>query len=93
MNILDVCSTLPIRSGKTAGVDFIGKGNLWINNTYNASVNHLARYVLSEAIFQTAPGQLSVLGYDGSLSAYLPLLPRFPQGNPEFWNSSRTKNS
>ena len=68
MNILDVCSTLPIRSGKTAGVDFIGKGNLWINNTYNASVNHLARYVLSEAIFQTAPGQLSVLGYDGSLS-------------------------
>lgn len=68
MDILDVCSTLSLGSGKKLNVDFIGKGNLWINNTYNASVNQLARYVLCEAIFSTAPGQLSILGYDGSLS-------------------------
>lgn len=64
-NILDVCSRLSIG---TLSADFIGRGNLWINNTYSGSVTRLARLILCEAIFNTAPGQLMILGYDGELS-------------------------
>lgn len=64
-NILDVCSEL--RFGET-GVEFIGKGNVWINNDYEDAVTYLARYVISEAIDRTAPGQLSIIGYDSDLS-------------------------
>ena len=68
MDVLDVCSTLSMGNSEKLTADFIGKGNIWIDNTYNASVNQLARFVLCEAIFKTAPGQLSILGYDGDLS-------------------------
>lgn len=64
-NILDVCSEL--RFGETS-VAFIGKGNVWINNDYEDAVTYLARYVISEAIDRTAPGQLSIIGYDSDLS-------------------------
>lgn len=64
-NILDVCSEL--RFGETS-VEFIGKGNVWINNDYEDAVTYLARYVISEAIDRTAPGQLSIIGYDSDLS-------------------------
>ena len=68
MDVLDVCSTLSMGNSEKLTADFIGKGNIWVDNTYNASVNQLARFVLCEAIFKTAPGQLSILGYDGDLS-------------------------
>ena len=68
MDVLDVCSSFSVGDKEKLSADFIGRGNLWINNVYNASVNDLARYVLCEAIFKTAPGQLSILGYDGDLS-------------------------
>lgn len=64
-NILDVCSEL--RFGDTA-VDFIGKGNVWINNDYEETVSYLTRYIITEAIDRTAPGQLSIIGYDSDLS-------------------------
>lgn len=67
-NILDVYSKLSIGSPQALTADFIGRGNLWINNSYDPSVNRLARTILNEAIQKTAPGQLSVLGYDGDLS-------------------------
>jgi len=46
---------------------FIGKGNLWINNTYDGSVTKLAQYIMHEAIRKTAAGQLSIIGYDSDL--------------------------
>ena len=64
-SILEVNSQLSI-GGLTA--DFIGKVNIWINDTYNPSVIKLARHILCEAIFKTAPSQLSILAYDGELS-------------------------
>ena len=64
-NILDVCSEL--RFGDTA-VDFIGKGNVWINNDYEETVSYLTRFIITEAIERTAPGQLSIIGYDSDLS-------------------------
>ena len=67
-SILDVYSQLSIGSPQALTADFIGRGNLWINNSYDASVNRLARTIISEAILKTAPSQLSVLGYDGDLS-------------------------
>lgn len=56
-DILDVCSELKINGS----VDFIGKGNIWINNTYDSSVIRFARFIIYEAVRRTAPGQLSIL--------------------------------
>lgn len=64
--ILDVCSQLTFEGGLRA--DFIGKGNIWIENTYQPEVLRLAQYVLHQALAGTAPGQLSVWGYDSDLS-------------------------
>ena len=67
-NLLDVCEELTIGDHQPLYLDFIGAGNLWINNTYTPEVLTLARYVLYRAIQQTAPGQLSVVGFDSDLS-------------------------
>lgn len=66
MRILDVCSQLSLPD--YGPVPFIGKGNIWIDNIYDPSVTDLARTILYKAIFETAPGQLSVMAYDGDLS-------------------------
>lgn len=63
--ILDVYSTLSMGEMR---VDFIGKGNVWINNTYQPEEVDLARHIIYQAITQTAPGQLSIWGYDSDLS-------------------------
>ena len=65
MGILDVCDAVKVESQT---LDYIGKQNIWISNTYTPAVNQLARQLIGEALFSTAPGQLSVLGYDGDLS-------------------------
>lgn len=67
-SILDVCSQLRIGDRSPLLVDFIGRGNVWINNTYEQSVLQLARYMIYHALMDSAPGQLSVIGYDGDLS-------------------------
>lgn len=67
-DMLAVCSRLTLRTRSPAAADFIGRGNLWVNNTYEPSVIALARRIILEAITRTAPGQLSVLGYDRDLS-------------------------
>lgn len=66
--ILDVCSELTIGVQGAFSVDFIGKGNIWVNNTYDESVSNLTKYIIAEALKKTAPGQLSVVGYDSDLS-------------------------
>ena len=63
-SILDVCSELKIGDSSSFSVDFIGKGNIWINNTYSESDLNLTKYVISKALNETAPGQLSIVGYD-----------------------------
>ena len=65
--ILDVCSSLSLGDG-TIKADFIGRGNIWINNYYDGTALSLARVVLSQALFKTAPGQLSVTAYDEDLT-------------------------
>ena len=65
---LQVCSELRIGSSDSFVVDFTGKGNLWINNAYTDSVLNLTKLIISEALQKTAPGQLSVVGYDSDLS-------------------------
>lgn len=67
-NILNVYSEVSLGDGPQLTADFIGKGNVWINNTYNSYVNKLARTIISQAICETAPGQLSIIGYDSDLS-------------------------
>lgn len=64
--ILDVYSELSFEGGLRA--PFIGKGNIWIEDTYRPEDLRLAQYILHEALTKTAPGQLSVWGYDSNLS-------------------------
>lgn len=67
-NILDVCETLLLGANGEIKIDFIGKGNIWIKNTYNTDVIALARHIINEAIQKTAPGQLSITGLDSDYS-------------------------
>lgn len=67
-SILNVYDKVIIGASNQIKADFIGRGNVWINNTYNQSVTNLARYIIFEALSNTAPGQLSILGYDSDLS-------------------------
>ena len=64
-NILDVYSELRI---DPLTAPFLGRGNLWVNNTYDKSVGDLTKHIIVEALKNTAPGQLSVVGYDSDLS-------------------------
>lgn len=66
--MLDVYDRLTIGKSPTIKADFIGRGNVWINNTYEQSVIDLARQIIFESLSKTSPGQLSVLGYDCDLS-------------------------
>ena len=67
-DILSVCSELVLGEPAGINVDFLGKGNLWVDNTYKKEEIDLVRKILFEAITKTAPGQLSVAGYDSDLS-------------------------
>lgn len=67
-SILDVCSLLQINDSNPLGIDFIGKGNIWINITYQPEEVSLAQHIIYQALSKTAPGQLTVWGYDGDLS-------------------------
>ena len=67
-NILDVCETLFFGTNNEIKIDFIGKANIWIKNTYSSDVVTLARYIINEAIQKTAPGQLSIIGLDSDFS-------------------------
>lgn len=67
-NLLKVSDTLSIgKTGKIA-INFIGKGNIWLKNTYKEDTVSLARYIISKAIFRTEVGQLSLIGYDAEYS-------------------------
>lgn len=67
-SILDVYSKLDFGDQNALSVNFIGRGNVWINNNYEQSVIRLARYIIHQALMNTAPGQLSIVGYDSDLS-------------------------
>ena len=68
-NVLEVCDRLVI-GNHTEKIDipFIGAGNIWVRNSYTSETISLARYIINEAIQKTAPGQLSIIGFDSDLS-------------------------
>ena len=66
--ILDVYDSLSLGQNNNLSADFIGRGNLWINNNYSPATVKLARTIIYDALKNTAPGQLSILAYDGDLS-------------------------
>ncbi len=65
---MDVCSELRIGNQASFSVNFIGRGNIWVNNTYDEAVSNFTKYLIAEALRKTAPGQLSIVGYDSDLS-------------------------
>jgi len=67
-SVLDVCSRLVFGKQAEIRTAFIGAGNIWIKNSYGSEVVALARHIMHEAIQQTAPGQLSIIGLDSDYS-------------------------
>lgn len=49
-------------------LQFIGKGNIWIEDRFDDETKMLVQYLLSEALKRTSVGQLEVITYDGFLS-------------------------
>lgn len=68
MSILDVCSKASFGAEPAMQIPFIGEGNIWIQNTYDANVLDLARSLIRSALNGTAPGQLTVTCFDSDYS-------------------------
>ena len=62
---LKVCSHINIAS-KT--LNFIGLGNIWIKENFSGGSPKLTQFFLTQALKETAVGQLEIIGYDGDLS-------------------------
>ena len=67
-DILTVYEDLKFDDLNEGKIGFLGKGNIWIKNTYESDTDDLIRYIMNEAICKTAPGQLSFVGYDANYS-------------------------
>ena len=67
-DILEVCESLHMGGSPGITADFIGKSSIWVENTYEKEETDLVKRILYEAVTKTAPGQLSVIGYDSDLS-------------------------
>ena len=82
MDILDVCSELKYEPG--VSIKYIGKGNIWINDTFDNYVGLFARSLLAQAIRKTAPGQLTIYGYDSSISGIFSSFSALSSIDPKF---------
>jgi hypothetical protein len=67
-DILRVSDRISIGTVNPIELNFIGRANLWIKNSYDDGVTNLGRQLIVEAISKTAPGQLSVVGFDSDLT-------------------------
>ncbi|MCL2882337.1 MAG: hypothetical protein FWF45_05555, partial [Coriobacteriia bacterium] len=67
-DILKVGDKLRFGGESSPELDFLGRANLWIRNFYDNKTIDLARYVIAETLRNSAPGQLSVAGFDGDLT-------------------------
>ena len=67
-SFLEVCDRLDLAEGMLPQIPFLGRGNIWIANNYDGCDMVLARHIIWKTVMETAPGQLSVIGYDKDLS-------------------------
>lgn len=67
-DLMRVCDALSIGREGGIKVPFLGRGNIWVQNSFSPSVVQLTRAIIYQALERTAPGQLSVVGYDSNLS-------------------------
>jgi hypothetical protein len=66
---LGVCEKISFGKGASAfSFDFLGRANIWVDNTYDSDVFALCQYLIMEAISRTYPGQLQIIGYDSDLT-------------------------
>ena len=64
--VLKVCDTLIL--GDDLRIPFLGRGNIWLKNSYNKDTLDLTRNIIYQALNNTAVGQLSIIGLDADLS-------------------------
>lgn len=65
MELLETYSNLRIGS---KNFEFIGKGNIWIEDGFDSHTLSMAQYLIKQALEKTCVGQLEVIGYDSLLS-------------------------
>jgi hypothetical protein len=66
---LGVCDKVTLGGGTSAfSLDFLGRANIWVDNTYESDVFALCQYLIMEAVSRTYPGQLQIIGYDSDLT-------------------------
>lgn len=64
-----VYSEIPCKTpGGLGAIPFIGKGNIWLEESYDHHSEILFQNILFEAIENTEPGQIRIIGMDDSLS-------------------------
>lgn len=67
--LLDVCDVIHLGPSKDQlNIDFLGRSNVWIDDLRETEAITLARHIICEALEKTAPGQLTIVGYDKWLS-------------------------
>lgn len=82
-DLLQTCEKLEIGDGRgRISIPFIGHGNIWIENGYDADTMKLVRYVILSALKGTAPGQLCIDAYDSNLSGVFAPYAQLSQGEP-----------
>ena len=59
---------------------FIGKANIWIEESYDAQSLKLAQYILSETLTHTALGQVEIVGFDSEISGVFSPFSSFSSG-------------
>ena len=83
-DILEVCESLHMGGSPGITADFIGKSSIWVENTYEKEETDLVKRILYEAVTKTAPGQLSVIGYDSDLSGIFAPFSALSSGGKRF---------
>lgn len=68
--VMSVCDRLTFGGEASPGVDFIGRGNVWVD-PFSPGAEGLVRYVVYKALTETGAGQLDIVSYDSELSGAL----------------------
>ena len=93
-DILRVCSDLDLPCDPTQSyvpLPFIGRGNIWINDSLDEDTVQLARTIIERALMETACGQLTIVGYDSALTGVFAPFSALSEGEQRLLNIITTQ--
>lgn len=91
---LGVCDKISFDEGGASAFsfDFLGRSNIWIDNTYTSDVFSFCQFVIMEAISRTYPGQLQIIGYDSDLTGIFAPFAQLSSGETKSLSYLSTQN-